>query len=125
MPKKIIEKECNKHGLTEFILEGRGYYRCKKCRSAAVVKKRTNAKKKLIDLFGGACQWCGYDTCLRCLHFHHVDPAQKSFAISANGRTHAWEKLLAEAKKCILVCSNCHGEIESGIRVIDSCIFRI
>ena len=23
-------------------------------------------------------------------------------------------KLRAEAKKCVLVCANCHGEIESG-----------
>ena len=24
-------------------------------------------------------------------------------------------KLRAEAKKCVLVCANCHGEIESGV----------
>jgi hypothetical protein len=24
-------------------------------------------------------------------------------------------KLCAEAKKCVLVCANCHGEIESGV----------
>ena len=27
-------------------------------------------------------------------------------------------KLRAEAKKCVLVCANCHGEIETGL--IDS-----
>ena len=48
------------------------------------------------------------------LHFHHVDPATKSFALSvASGKGLA--KLRAEAKKCVLVCANCHGEIESGV----------
>jgi hypothetical protein len=51
------------------------------------------------------------------LHFHHVDPATKSFGLSVSfGK--GLEKLRAEAKKCVLVCANCHGEIESG--VIDS-----
>ena len=46
------------------------------------------------------------------LHFHHVDPATKSFALSvATGK--GLDKLRAEAKKCVLVCANCHGEIES------------
>jgi cytochrome c553 len=51
------------------------------------------------------------------LHFHHVDAATKSFALSvATGK--ALYKLREEAKKCVLVCANCHGEIES--RVIPS-----
>ena len=48
------------------------------------------------------------------LHFHHVDPATKSFALSvATGKGLA--KLREEAKKCVLVCANCHGEIESAV----------
>jgi cytochrome c553 len=48
------------------------------------------------------------------LHFHHVDPTTKSFALSvASGKGLA--KLRAEATKCVLVCANCHGEIESGL----------
>ena len=51
------------------------------------------------------------------LHFHHVDPSTKAFALSvATGK--ALAKLQEEAKKCVLVCANCHGEIES--RVIPS-----
>ena len=38
-PKEII-RECKKHGETLFVLEGRGYYRCKKCRVEAVSAKR-------------------------------------------------------------------------------------
>ena len=49
------------------------------------------------------------------LHFHHVDPADKSFAMStASGKSLAAYR--EEAAKCALVCANCHGEIEAGIR---------
>lgn len=33
---RIAVFECSRHGVTEFVLEGRGYYRCKRCRAAAV-----------------------------------------------------------------------------------------
>jgi hypothetical protein len=50
------------------------------------------------------------------LLFHHLDPKQKDFQISKAGSTVSITKLREEAKKCILVCSNCHGEIhDDGI----------
>ena len=63
---------------------------------------------------GGRCSICGYDRCLANLHFHHVDPAEKSFAMStATGKSLAAYR--EEARKCILVCANCHGELEAGL----------
>ncbi len=57
---------------------------------------------------------CGYDRTARNLHFHHVDPATKSFAMTmARGKSLA--AYAAEAAKCVLVCANCHGEIEAGL----------
>lgn len=48
------------------------------------------------------------------LHFHHVDPAQKSFSVSvASGKALATYR--EEVRKCVLVCANCHGEIESRL----------
>jgi hypothetical protein len=48
------------------------------------------------------------------LHFHHVDPSTKSFNMTmASGKSEA--AYLAEARKCVLVCANCHGEIEAGL----------
>ena len=48
------------------------------------------------------------------LHFHHVDPTTKSFPMStASGKSIAAYR--EEAKKCVLVCANCHCEIEAGI----------
>jgi transposase len=46
--------ECRRHGATEFILEGRGHYRCKKCRSSAVTKRRRVIKQRLVAEAGGS-----------------------------------------------------------------------
>ena len=63
---------------------------------------------------GGACAVCGYERCIVNLHFHHVKPEEKSFAISvATGK--ALASYREEARKCVLVCANCHGEIEAGV----------
>jgi cytochrome c553 len=57
---------------------------------------------------------CGYDRCIINLGFHHVDPSAKEFPMSAHtGRSLA--ALRKEAEKCVLVCANCHGEIEAGL----------
>ncbi len=60
---------------------------------------------------------CGYNTHVGALDFHHVDPSTKEFGVSNKGMTRSWEKIKAELDKCILVCANCHREIELGVRV--------
>ena len=115
MKEKITIKECKHHGLTDFILENRGSYRCKKCRCQSVHQKRKNIKLKLVAFFGGKCSICGYSKCVEALEFHHLDPSKKSFSLSSKGITRAYEKNLEEAKKCILVCANCHREIENNL----------
>ena len=64
---------------------------------------------------GGCCCLCGYDRNMRALHFHHVDPAQKRGEINAKGVAVALNKLRVEAQKCVLLCSNCHAEVEDRI----------
>jgi hypothetical protein len=66
---------------------------------------------------GGACALCGYACCLRALEFHHLSPATKRFSI-AGSHTRSWKSLRTELDKCILVCSNCHDEIEAGETII-------
>ncbi len=107
---KIIEKKCKKHGLTDFVLRADGHYRCKKCASEAVSKKRKNNKIKLVEYKGGKCEICGYDKCIDALEFHHINPKEKEIAISS-GNIKSFETLKKEVDKCILVCSNCHKEI--------------
>jgi cytochrome c553 len=44
-----------------------------------------------------------------------VDPATKAFAVNIRyGRS--LDAYREEAEKCVLLCANCHGEVESGLR---------
>ena len=63
---------------------------------------------------------CGYDRCSRALGFHHVDPATKSFTVAFGGLTRSIERARAEARKCVVLCANCHMEVEAGIRSLTS-----
>jgi cytochrome c553 len=71
-------------------------------------------KRILVEEAGGCCAICGYDRCIINLHFHHVEPARKSFRMDLSGGK-ALATYREEAKKCVLVCANCHGEIEAGL----------
>lgn len=82
--------------------------------------RRRQIKKELVDIKGGKCQVCGYNKCLRSLEFHHLDPLQKDFTISGNLKRIKREKVIKELEKCILVCSNCHGEIHDGLIRVDT-----
>ena len=113
--KKYITKKCKHHGPTKFVLEGRGYYRCKQCRQDRVAEQRRKNKKAIADMFGGKCLLCGYDKHVGVLDFHHLNRSTKSFAVSAQGMTKQFNRLVDEAKKCILLCSNCHREVEMGL----------
>jgi len=119
MKEKYVIKICKHHGETEYVLEGRNYYRCKKCRSNSVTKRRHVVKSKLINEFGGKCKICSYNKCVRALEFHHIDSSEKNFGLAHKGFSRNYKKSLEEAKKCILVCANCHREIEAGLIKID------
>ena len=77
------------------------------------MSRRRLIKQKLVEYKGGKCERCGYDKCIRSLHFHHVNPNNKIFTVSEG--TYSWEKFKNEADKCELVCANCHGEIEESL----------
>ena len=84
--KATVMRECRKHGVTEFWLEGRGYYRCKRCRLERVSRRRRKMKLILVAEAGGRCALCGYDRCVGALHFHHVDPSSKRVPSEHAGR---------------------------------------
>lgn len=109
----IVQKLCKHHGLTDYILEcGNTRYRCRKCRNEAVTKTRQKRKIELVKYFGGKCMLCGYSRFVKSLQFHHLDPSLKSFGIAEAGACRSKQELLKEAKKCLLLCGNCHTEIE-------------
>jgi hypothetical protein len=84
----------------------------KKARNLSRQQKGYNRKKKLINEFDGKCEVCGYSKCLSALTFHHKSSKNKNFQISG---THLIDKpykeIKKEAKKCQLLCFNCHMEV--------------
>jgi hypothetical protein len=77
-------------------------------------------KEALVADAGGACALCGYSRCLAALEFHHLDPALKCFSVAARGVTRSLAEAREEAEKCVLLCSNCHAEVEAGVRVLQA-----
>ena len=112
------EQTCALHGQTTFCLDARGSWRCLQCRSEAVARRRRKVKETLVEEAGGACVLCGYRRCARALHFHHLDPETKQFGLGQGGWTRGMSALRDEARKCVLLCSNCHAEVEDGIVTI-------
>lgn len=108
--------DCPKHGPSTFVARSDGRFRCGQCRMEAVAKRRRSLKRILVEEAGGGCMLCGYSRCDRALEFHHLDPKAKQFQITSHTRSLA--RLRAEASKCVLLCSNCHAEVEAGIAAV-------
>lgn len=102
---------------------------CKKCANAqnvaamhkkpekyAVIRRKEELRlrKRFFDWKRSiGCVFCSECEPV-CLELHHKNPRQKD--IQPNKlRTYAWETLMKEARKCIMVCSNCHKKIHAGL----------
>ena len=75
-------------------------------------------KERLVAEAGGACAICGYARCLAALEFHHLDRRLKTFAVAARGVTRSLAEARGEARKCVLLCGNCHAEVEAGVTAL-------
>lgn len=62
--------------------------------------------KQIKEEMGNKCAKCGYDKYPIILHFHHVE--NKTGNVS---ELKSFKKICEEAKKCILLCPNCHMEL--------------
>jgi transposase-like protein len=117
-PERLL-RECPLHGWTGFVRTGTvGTYRCGECNSAAVVDRRREIKAQLVAEAGGRCAICGFDAYLGALQFHHRDPAEKAFSLSCQGVTRSLSSARAEARKCVLLCANCHAMVEAGLLLV-------
>ena len=116
----VVIRQCPRHGSTEFKRRTPSGYRCLKCRSEAVTERRRRVKQVLVREAGGACRICGYRRYLGALEFHHVDSASKRFSLSHRGVARSLDKARAEASKCVLLCANCHVEVEAGIATLSA-----
>ena len=73
-------------------------------------RARDEFKRFLVTRLGGKCILCGYDRHVAALDFDHIDPSTKENTVSFWIGRRKWDKALAEADRCRLLCSNCHRE---------------
>ena len=69
-------------------------------------KRRREKEAELVQASGARCANCGYAGAAAALDFHHRDARTKEFSISKFSGS--WEQLVAESKKCDMLCANCH-----------------
>jgi hypothetical protein len=112
MESKICPK-CKKDKLlTEFHnkkSENRLNSWCKECVYACQKARWKDRKRKAIELLGGGCCQCGYKKNISALQFHHINSDKKEFDWTRL-RLRPWLCVVAELKKCVLLCANCHIE---------------
>lgn len=81
-----------------------------------VTKHRQKRRVELIKIMGGKCAICGYHKNNAALELHHINPLEKSYTLSM-GNCRSIEEDIREAKKCVLLCANCHREIHNGEQI--------
>ncbi|HSI79102.1 MAG TPA: helix-turn-helix domain-containing protein [Solirubrobacterales bacterium] len=115
---RMIVGRCPSHGSTQFAIRESGRLRCKRCASEAGARRRRTVKALLVEEAGGRCELCGYDRCISALEFDHRDPSTKSFGVAHEGITRGIDEVRREVAKCVLLCSNCHAEVEAGLTTL-------
>lgn len=117
---KLLDKGVNNHecvcsscGQSYHYQRGKGssLKQCSGCRSN---ERARRIKLKAIAYKGGKCQLCEYDRCPGAMTFHHRDPSEKDFAISAN-HCRNWQSIQIELDKCDLLCVRCHAEVHADM----------
>lgn len=99
-------------------LKGHSYDICNSC----MVRERKNERKLwALEYKGGCCSVCGYNRCVNALDFHHIDKKQKDFTVGSNF-SYSKERIKAELRKCVILCSNCHREYHNGFITLDGLI---
>ena len=78
-------------------------------------RKIREVRRRLVSEFGGRCGVCGYERCMSALEFHHMEPAEKRFALSGPALLRPWRFVIEEARKCVLLCANCHRELHDSL----------
>lgn len=81
----------------------------------AITKIRIAIKRQLVKELGGQCRECGYNKSLAALEFHHYDDNKNNTIASLMSKNSFNLDLIRnEARKCIILCSNCHRELHSS-----------
>ena len=95
-------KDCRKQKASQ-------QYQTNKRDILAANQKFKSERRKQYDKYKKtkSCERCGYSD-YRALQWHHTDPNNKDGELSYLFMNMKWEKALAEAEKCEVLCANCH-----------------
>lgn len=114
-------KEFNRKRYSSPAARAKELARGKEKYSRVVRVQRMERKKQLLRMMGGRCCLCGYSKSAAALDFDHIggethrgNPNQhKRRTVShllAMNSVSAWRLAVEEAKKCQILCANCHRE---------------
>ena len=83
--------------------------------STAVKDWRRKTKQRIVFVMGSKCFHCKLKTdCAEVFDLHHINPEEKSFSMSGiRANPMAWELVVIELRKCLLLCANCHRMVEA------------
>lgn len=72
-------------------------------------------------LKAGGCVICGYNRSIRSLVFHHKHGGGKGKSPSYLFSHRRMAEYFEEVGKCILLCTNCHGEVHDKLLSVMDC----
>ena len=111
-----IEKNIENFYKRRGVIFGSTY--CKDCTNRSTVERMNLFKSRCVEYKGGCCQSCGYNKYNGALEFHHLNPLNKDFTIS-HMKSYSFDDIVkSELDKCVLLCANCHREVENGIKFV-------
>lgn len=86
-------------------------YKAKISKAGVVCQRNRRAKQKeWVDYIkvSTGCEECGYNAHPAALDFDHIDRSTKSFDVSQYVGAKSDEAIMAEIRKCRVLCANCH-----------------
>ncbi len=98
--------------------EGTGASRCPplpdamRCRRAW--RRLARRKRRLVEEAGGSCRLCGYDRYQGSAPVSSSRPRARRSSPDRCRASRAHAQFATEAAKCVLLCANCHAEVEVG-----------
>jgi hypothetical protein len=78
------------------------------------ISRKKKSRLYMIEALGGKCVICGYNKTYKAFDIHHLH--SKLFVLNNIILNKSnWSKIIAELRKCVLLCGNCHGEVHDGL----------
>lgn len=104
---KVCSEKCYKVLHERFLIRRRYQAECRRKAGVQALYEYKVSK---------GCSNCGYNKYGGSLDFHHRNPKEKLMRIEAKHWLSKSKAILAELKKCVLLCKNCHYEEHDRMR---------